>query len=380
VVIKGGRLVDPSQGSDTIQDVAITNGKVKAVEKSIPSADAKRVVNARGMIVTPGWVDLHVHIAWGSSHYGIEPDSTCLNRGVTTALDLGSTGAFTFMSFRRLILERAKTRLFALLNISSGGMISPKVGDNEDLDFLDPELCAKTIDANRDLLLGVKVRLTKALVGNNGLVPLDRAREAADAVKLPLTVHPNNPSGTLKEILGKLKAGDVVTHCFHGNQEGILGDDRKIKPEVWDARQRGVLFDVGHGRGSFSFPVVEAALSQGLKPFSISSDLHYYNLYGPVFDQATTLTKFLYLGMALPEVIRMTTTNPAQAMGKGDTLGTLKPGAEGDVTICNIESGSFTLTDSNGVSRVAKERIVPVAALRNGRLFRAGRVSPCVEL
>ncbi|MCL4535211.1 MAG: amidohydrolase/deacetylase family metallohydrolase [Bacteroidetes bacterium] len=374
LLVKGGRLIDPAQDIDGVRDVAIANGKVVAVEPSLPAQQAKRVLDASGKVVTPGWVDLHVHVYWGVSHYGIEPDATCLGRGVTTAVDLGSAGANTFPAFRRFIMERARTRLYAFLNISSAGMISEAVGENEELRFLNPELAVRVVNANRDLLMGIKVRVSRSYVGSSGLEPLSRARQAADAVRLPLAVHPNDPDGTLGDILSSLNAGDILTHCFHGRAQGILDAEGKVRPEVWDAVQRGVLFDVGHGRGSFSFPVVERALEQGLVPYSISSDLHTYSLYGPVFDQATTLSKFLYLGLSLPEVVRLTTTNPARAIGKGDTLGTLKPGAEGDVTICELVEGRVHLEDCEGNTRVGRQRIVPLTAVRNGRVYRAGRV------
>lgn len=378
LLVKGGRLIDPAQDIDGIRDVAIANGRVAAVGPSLPTGQAKHVIDASGKIVTPGWVDIHVHVYWGVSHYGIEPDTSCLNCGVTTAVDLGSAGANTFPTLRRFIMEQAKTRLYAFLNISSAGMISSAVGENEELRFLDPEFAVRVANANRDLIAGIKVRMTRNIVGSSGLEPIRRARQAADTAKLPLAVHPNDPDGTINDILSSLKAGDILTHCFHGRAQGILDEQGKVKPEVWDAVQRGVLFDVGHGRGSFSFPVVERALEQGLQPYSISSDLHIYSLYGPVYDQATTLSKFLYLGMSLPEIIRLTTINPAIAIGKGDSLGSLKPGAEGDVTICDIANEQVTFRDSEGNTRVGRQRIVPLTAIRNGRVHQAGRVRSCI--
>ncbi len=378
LLIKGGRLIDPSQDIDGPQDVAIAYGKVAAVAPDLPAEQAKQVLDATGKIVSPGWVDIHTHIYWGVSHYGIEPDTACLNRGVTTAVDLGSAGASTFPTLRRFIMEKAKTRLFAFLNISSAGMIMEGVGENEELRFLNVDQAVRMVNANRDLITGIKVRMTRRYVGPSGLEPMARARAAADAVRLPVAVHPNDPDGTLNDILSPLRAGDIITHCFHGKAQGILDANGKVRPEVWDAVQRGVLFDVGHGRGSFSFEVCEKAMEQGLHPYSISSDLHTYSLYGPVFDQATTLSKFLQMGLPLPEIIRMTTINPAKAIDKGHALGTLAPGAEGDVTIFEVQPQQMDFVDCEGNHRAGRERIVPLLAIRNGQVHEAGKVESCI--
>ncbi len=379
LLVRGGRLIDPSQGMDGQYDVAVTNGMVTAVGPNLPTAQAGRIIDAAGRIVTPGWIDLHVHVYWGVSHYGIEPDISCLNWGVTTAVDLGSAGARTFPAFRRLILDRAKTRLYAFLNISSIGMISPAVGENEDMRWLDTELAAKTLEASRDSLLGIKVRISRRLIASNGLEPLFRARAAATATHTPLVVHPSDPDGTLKDVLAVLQPGDVYTHCFHGSEGGLLDEQGRVRPEAWEATERGVRFDVGHGRGSFSFPVAERALEQGFMPFSISSDLHFYNINGVVRDQATTLSKFLLLGMSLPEVVRLTTTNPARVLGKEGTIGTLRVGAQGDITISELVEGHFEFQDSKGNIRTGRERLVPRATIHGGRLYRAGRVRPCLQ-
>src|SRR5262249_23015095 len=218
---------------------------------------------------------------------------------------------------------------------------------------------------------GVKARLSRELVGQNARAALVIARETAEAARLPLMVHPGDTPITLEEILRSLRAGDVLTHCYHGREEGVL-DQGRVRPEAREAVERGVIFDVGHGRGSFSFATARGGLAQGLLPGTISSDLHVYNVDGPVFDLATTMSKFLALGVRLVDVVRMTTAAPALAVGAADMIGTLRPGAEADVTLLRIESGSFTLTDSHDESLVAEQRLVPVHVVRKGVIRPAG--------
>lgn len=378
LIVKGGRVIDPAQGIDGPMDVAIGGGKVAAVAPSIPASQTKQVVDAAGKIVTPGWIDLHVHCFWGVSTFGIDPDLHFLNRGVTTVVDMGSAGAQTWPAFRRFIIEQAKTRIIAFLHISTGGLISRTVLESNNIRMLMPDQAVEVASANRDIILGIKVRLTKNIVGSNGLKPLYLARQAADALGSQLAVHPNNPDGTLEEILSQLKPGDVLTHCFHGTPNGILDGNGRVKAAVWGAVQRGVYLDVGHGFGSFAFPVVESALEQGLKPHSISTDLHAYSLYTTAFDQATTLSKFLYLGLPFPEIIRMTTANPARIIGREGTLGTLAPGAEADVTICEVQDTRCTFVDCRGNTREACQRIVPLGVVRAGQYYRCGEVPPLV--
>ena len=365
MLIRGGRVLDTLQGLDDVRDVRIEGGRIAAVASDLQPAAGEEVLDARGLLVTPGLIDLHVHVFPGASHYGIEADTHCLATGTTTVVDAGSAGALTFGAFRKYVIEVSDTRILPFLNIGATGMLSPDVGELEDLRFVDKKKALQTIEANRGLIRGVKARLSRELVGQNARAALLIARETAEAARLPLMVHPGDTPITLDEILGALRPGDVLTHCYHGREEGVL-DQGRVRPEARQAAERGVIFDVGHGRGSFSFATARGALAQGLAPATISSDLHIYNVAGPVFDLATTMSKFLALGLSLTEVVRMTTAAPARVIGAADTIGTLRPGAEADVTLLRIESGSFTLTDSHGESLVAGERLVPVHIVRNG--------------
>ena len=370
LLIKGGTVIDPSQGLNAARDVALSDGKVAAVEEGISEGLAQEVLDASGLIVTPGLLDLHVHVYWGVSHYGIEPDPGNVERGVTTALDVGSAGARTFPAFRRYVLERAKTRLYALLNISAMGMISPNIGELEDLRWADVGEAVEAGRANRDYVLGIKARLSTIVAGDHDVDALRRAVEAAEALNGLVMIHVGGTRTPLEELTAMLRPGDVVTHAFHGRDYGVLDDSGRVLDGIVEAQRRGIVFDIGHGAGSFSFEVAEKAMSQGLFPGNISSDLHFYNVEGPVFDQVTTLSKFLHLGMALEEVIRLSTVTTATTMGMADRLGTLRVGAEGDVTVMRLDEGRFPLTDSMGVSVDAQRRLSHVKTVRGGRIYR----------
>jgi dihydroorotase len=368
VLIQGGTVVDPGQGLSATRDVRLEGGRVAEVGERLGPRPGDPVVDARGRLVVPGLIDLHVHVFWGASHYGIEPDPHCLLTGTTTVVDAGSAGAHTFPAFRRYVIEVAATRILPFLNIGATGMLSPDVGELEEIRHIDRAAALRTIEAHRDLIRGVKVRLSRELVGANARVALHAALEVAEAARLPVMVHVGDTPVPLAEILAELRAGDVLTHTYHGREEGILDGRGTVIAAARQAAGRGVLFDVGHGKGSFSFAVARRALAQGFRPGTISSDLHVYNRRGPVFDLATTMTKFLHLGLALDEVIEMTTAAPARALGEERTLGTLRPGAGADVTLLALDEGPVSLEDALGEQVTATRRLSPVGVIRNGRL------------
>lgn len=338
----------------------------------IDPASAQEVMNCAGYIVAPGLIDLHVHVFPGVSHYGIEPDPHCIARGVTTAVDAGSAGADTFPGFRKYVIEASATRLFATLNISSQGMLNAEIGELHDIRFANVPRALQTIEANRDRILGVKVRLTRhSLVSEEaGICPLHLAREAADAAGLPIMVHPQDAwTDSLDDILAVMGKGDILTHCFHAMPCGIFDEKRRIRSTVWDAVERGVIFDVGHGAGSFDWGVAETALEQGFLPQTISSDLHIYNVNGPVHDLATTVSKFLHLGLSLDDALAKVTAIPAGVMGMADAIGTLHVGVWGDVVVLQLEEGSFPLVDSAGVTRTGRHMLSPRAVIRQGQVY-----------
>jgi dihydroorotase len=371
LLLAGGTVVDPSQSLHARKDVGISQGRIALVEDSIPIARARRVVDCHDLIVTPGLVDLHVHVYEGASHYGIEVDSTCLATGATTVLDLGSAGAWTFAGFRRQVIDVAQTKVYALLNLSTTGMISPIVGELEDIRNVDNALTARVARANRDVVLGIKLRMSTPLVGENGAEALRLARELCDDLKVPLVIHPGNSEVSIVQILEHMVAGDVLTHAYHGHSEGILDENGKVRSEFRAAADRGVVFDVGHGRGSFSWDVAERAIGQGFVANTISSDLHVYNLHGPVFDLATTVMKFVHLGLSLDEALARATLHSARAMGIAGEVGGLRVGMAGDVAAFELQEGQFDFRDSADVVRTARQRLVPRVVVKSGRVVRS---------
>jgi dihydroorotase len=373
LLIRGGRVLDPSQGIAAEQDVAISGRTIARLAANIPQSEARQVLDARGKIVTPGLIDIHVHVYDGVAPLGIPADPNCIAKGVTTVVDAGSAGAHTFPGLRKYVINVVDTRVYALLNISVVGQ-STLSNDNPhgellDLRYANPKLAVRTIEKNRDVILGVKVRLTRNIAGDHDLEALGLAREAADAVGLPLMVHIGGTRSPLPAILAMLKKGDVITHSFRGSPGGILDDRGRILKEVRKAVADGVHLDVGHGAGSFSFDTAEKALGQELLPGTISSDVHQFNVNGPVFDLATTLSKFMHLGMTLQQVIERTTVNPAQTFGFPKGLGTLREGAEADVAVFALHEGKFDFVDSVGAHRIGTQKLVPVATVKTGRIY-----------
>ncbi|RIK41548.1 MAG: amidohydrolase/deacetylase family metallohydrolase [Chloroflexi bacterium] len=379
LVVRGGRVIDPAQGLDAHCDVAIVRGRIAAVGQNLAELGVRDgVVDAHGLIVTPGMVDLHTHVYWGVPPLGIEPDPNCLARGVTTAVDAGSAGADTFPAFRRYIIDVSATRIVAMLHISSIGMARDDqaggVGELEDIRWAKVERAIDVARAHSDIIMGIKVRLQSDMVGNDPeqcREALRRTQAAAHAIGKPAMVHVGGTTIPLDEILGALNTGDTVTHCYHARSEGVLDERGKVRTSVKRAIEKGINFDVGHGRGSFDFNVARRALDQGLLPGTISSDIHAWNIAGPVYDLATTASKFLHLGLPLHEVLRRVTINPATAVGMAGRIGTLAPGADADLSLLRLAEGEWPFEDSHGHVELGGTRLEPVSVVR------AGKVYPC---
>ena len=377
LLIKNGTLIDAAQGIHARQDIGFANGHVAAVSDDIPTSEAREVLDANGCFVTPGLIDLHVHVFYGVSHFGIEPDSTCLAHGATTVVDAGSAGADTFPGFRKYVIDVSDTRILAQLNISSQGMLTQEIGELENPDYADVGKACRMIEAHRDIILGVKVRLTReSIVGARaGMLPLHRAREAADAAGLPLMVHPQDAwCQSIDDILAVMGKRDILTHCFHDMPCGILDENGKIRDSVHAALERGVIFDVGHGAGSFSWDVVNKAMAQGVEPTTISSDLHVYNVDGPVYDLVNVVNKFLYLGMPLDDALAKVTSVPADTILMPGEVGTLAVGAWGDAVVFELREGAFELVDARGQSRIGTQKLEPIVVVKSGRVYRQKRI------
>lgn len=374
LLIRNGHVIDPAAQLNERRDIAVHGGRIAAVLPPGASADAQRSVDVAGKYVVPGLIDFHVHVFPGVSHFGIEADPSCLARGVTSVLDFGTAGGLIFGGFRRYVIDEAQTRVFALLHIAGQGLISspgtlPGLGELHDLRYCNVENVEKVVAEHRDVIVGIKIRCTANLAenGQNEAEGLDRARQAADRVGLPLVVHSPNSSLSIGHVLDRLKRGDVLTHCFHGKRCGLVDADLKLLPEAKAALERGVLLDVGHGVASFDFRVARALLEQGVMPDFISSDIHFYNVHGPVFDLVTTMDKFLHLGMKLPDIIRRTTELPAKFLHREGELGTLQVGALADITVLELQDLEFPLTDSEGRVEIGKQHLEPTHVYRSGR-------------
>lgn len=376
LTITDGRVLDPGQGLDTTATITTGDGLITGIAESSPGQPAPvpsgDVIDAAGLILVPGLVDLHTHLYEGVSHYGVDPDTHCLARGVTTAADAGSAGAQTFPGLRRFIIDPAATQIFAFLNIAVQGMISSLVGELEDPRWGSPGQAVARGREHSDTVVGIKVRLGHQMVGNDPEPAMRMARAAADELGLPVMVHVIDMRPTVTWLLAHLKPGDIVTHSFHGNEGGILSPDGRLVPGLLAARERGVIFDVGHGAGSFSYRVARSAIAQDFPPATISSDLHAHNADGPVWDQATTLSKLLHVGMDLPAVIHATTTAPARALGKGDSIGALAPGRTADITALELRTGHWSLPDAAGNTETIERLLVPRFVVRAGTVHHLG--------
>ena len=364
LLITGGDVLDPAAGINGKFDVAIAGGRIAAIEPSIDPARADRTIDASGQIVTPGLVDLHTHIYWGVTYWGIEADPVAARTGVTTWLDVGSAGAYTFPGFRRYIAEPNRVRTFCLLNLSSIGLVAPS-WEFQNPNHWDVDLAEKIVNDNRDIILGIKARIDSKTTRGVGIAPLGKARELADRVGLPLMTHIGIAPPAIEEVLEWLRPGDILTHCFTGHDMRLIDDDGQVLPHLRALHEAGVVLDVGHGTGSFAYATAEAMLGEGMKPDVISSDIHQTAIQGPMFDLPTTLSKFLNLGMSLEEVIACATVNAARAM-RLDSVGTLAPGSAADIAIFALEKGDFRFYDIEMNERPGDRMLVNTLTMIDG--------------
>jgi dihydroorotase len=368
--LRGGRVIDPSQKLDTVADVAFSGGKVAKVGKDLKGDAGTDTRDVSHHIVTPGLIDLHTHVYWGGTSLGIDAEDFCRRSGVTTAVDTGSAGPGNFMGFRKHVIEKSEVRILAYLHVSFAGIyaFSPRVmvGESEEIRLLAPIDAAEVASANRDIIVGIKVRVGAHASGRSGTVPLDIALQVAEEVGMPVMAHIDHPPPSYEEVIERLRPGDVLTHAFRPFPNSPATAQGTVKRAVLDARQRGVLFDIGHGKGSFAFKTARAMLANGFFPDTISSDVHTLCINGPAFDQVTTMSKFLCMGMPLPDVIAASTVNAAFAL-KRPELGSLKPGSVGDATIISIKEGRFDYVDVVGEHLTGNHKIASEGVVIAGR-------------
>jgi dihydroorotase len=367
LVLKGGRLIDPSQGLDKVSDIAFAGGKVAAIGDGLVGKDVRDVA---GKIICPGLIDLHTHVYWGGTSLGVEAELLARTGGVTTFVDAGSAGPGNFHGFRRYVIEPSPVRILPYLNVSFPGIFAfsktVMVGESSDMRLLDAREAVRVAREHKDLVLGIKVRVGKSASGDSGIMPLDIALDAAEETGLPLMAHLDAPPPAGHEVVSRLRKGDILTHCFRPFPNAPVRSNGKVREEILAARQRGVLFDIGHGSGSFGFGTTRGMLAAGFLPDVISSDVHLLSIEGPAFDLLTTMSKFLCLGVDLPTVIKLATANAAAAIKRPD-LGTLKLGSLGEATVIDLKAGTFDYADSIGERMMGDKRLLSAGVVLAGR-------------
>jgi dihydroorotase len=373
LLLKNATVIDPSQGLEGGFDVAIQDGKIAALSASI-TEPAQQTIDLSGKVLTPGWIDIHAHVFAGATTWGIHADALCLATGVTTVVDAGSPGWANFLAFHDHIAAPARTQILTFVHISGIGLTYGPVGEMLDMDYADPDRTAYTIHSYPEVCVGVKVRLATRLVGENGVEPLRQAVKAAEMVDTPVMVH-MGAGVTVADTLAELRSGDIVTHCYRGDGDATLGDtildaQGNIRAEVQKARQQGILFDVGHGGGSFLFETAKKALSQNFLPDVISTDIHTGSFNDPVYGLPETASKLLNLGISLPDIVNQTTTAAAKSIGRENELGTLRVGTVADLAAYEIQEGEFRFHDVRDNLEIGQKNIQPFLTVRAGKVYR----------
>lgn len=367
LVLKGGRVMDPSSNLDRIADVAFDGDRLAAIGEGL---EGREIRNVSGAIVTPGLIDLHTHVYWGGTSLSVEADNYARRCVATTLVDAGSAGPGNFEGFRAHVIEPANVRILSLIHISFAGIFafSPTimVGESQDMRLMAGKEAAQVAADHPDLIVGVKVRVGRYTSGANGIEPLRLALEVAEAAGLPLMAHIDEPDPQYEEVVHLLRRGDILTHCFRPAPNAPVDDAGRLKAGMAEARARGVIFDVAHGMGAFSWPVARAAMAAGFPPDTISSDVHTLCVDGPAWDLLRTMNKLLALDMPLPEVIRAATETPARAI-RSETLGRLAPGGPGDASVIRVVDEDVQLEDVRGELLTFGQRLLPKGRVLGGR-------------
>jgi dihydroorotase len=368
LLIKGGHVIDPKNGRSGKYDVALQGSRIAKVAPNIPATQAARVANAEGLYVVPGLIDIHAHVYAGTGvkaltgDSSVYPDGFSFRSGVTTMVDAGSSGWRNFEDFRQRVIDRAQTRVLAFVNIVGNGM-SPS-GENDNAE-MQASQAAAIATKHKDIVVGFKT----AHYAGEGWPSIDGAIAAARAAGTPIMVDFGylTLDRNLRTLLGdKMRAGDIYTHCYSGHR-GELGEDGKVNQAFVTGRKRGVIFDVGHGGGSFYWNIASPITEQGFWPDSISTDLHTGSMNAGMKDMTNVMSKMLTLGASLDDVIKMSTWNPAKQI-KRPELGNLDEGAEADITVLNLEQGKFGFIDSAGASRTGARRLTAELTIRAGKI------------
>lgn len=375
IVLRGGRVLDERNGVDGVFDVAITAGKIAAVGKDLATAGAK-VEDVTGSIVAPGLIDIHTHVYHKATSLSVDPGFIARRSACTTLVDAGSAGAGNYDGFRDYVMIHSPYRIFAFLNISFPGIFGfdkdVSIGEATARSMLPVHRCIEKIEANRDRIIGVKVRIGGIVTGDLGLGALELALEAAEAVGLPLMTHIGTAPPSYADVVDMLRPGDILTHCYRPDPNSAIGPDGKVIDAVLKARERGVLFDIAHGMGAFGYESTEAALKDGFPPDLISSDVHVIAVEGPGYDLLHTMSKLLNCGLSLPEVIGMSANRPALAIRKPE-LGHLGVGAPADITVLKQYDSNYVFQDVVGKRRQGSSLLQPVSVYLGGKSMEVSR-------
>jgi dihydroorotase len=371
VLLRGGRVIDPSQGLDRICDLRFRDGVVAEIGERLEAGARTDVRDVTGQVVTPGLIDLHTHVYWGGTSIGVDAVELARRSATAVFVDAGTAGPANFPGFRRHVIEPAlPVRILPLLNLSFAGIFAfsrtVMVGESEDLRLLDMKECVRVAREHADLVVGIKVRVGRGASGSAGLAPLDMALEVAEELGLPLMAHLDHPPPSRLDVVSRLRRGDILTHCFRPFPNAPSAPGGGVRPEIRAARERGVIFDIGHGSGSCGFATSRAMLAAGFLPDVISSDVHVLSIDGPAFDLLHTLAKFHALGMDLPALVACATVNAARAIRRPE-LGTLAPGIGADASVFEVVREPTRYTDVVGEQVLGDARFVARGLVLAGR-------------
>lgn len=375
LVVRNGRLFDPGAGLDVVADIGVRLGRIAAIGATLPGRPASmsyppnlgtQEVDANGLYVAPGFIDIHAHVYTGVCPLTVPADETSSRSGVTTVVSAGDAGANTIGGFRHLVVERNRTRVLAFLHISSVGLACWPAGESVQLDMLDCDRALRAIAENADIIVGIKVRETAPdVVGDNGLEPLRRALEVGRETNLPVMCHIGNTPEVLTSVLDLLRPGDILTHCFTSSSNTLV-EHGAIVRGAREALDRGVVFDIGHGFGSFDFTVAELAVSEGIWPTTISTDIHSLSAASTMKDLPFTMSKMLTLGMALKDVVTAVTSRPAQVIGREHEIGSIAVGRVADLTLFDVVEGETMCGDAYGNERAMSSQVRVRGTIRAG--------------
>lgn len=370
LLIKNGRVIDPKNKIDAKMDVAIADGKISKVAKDIPAAQSKKVVDAAGLLVTPGFIDIHTHVFVGSKPdifadgiYSVSADDFSFKSGVTTVVDAGTSGWRNFPTFKANVIDKSQTRILAFINIAGSGMVGSPA--QEDISDMNAQMTALTIQKYPEIIVGVKI----GHYDGKDWAPFDRALEAGNVAGVPLFVECHLPGYSLEDQLNKMRPGDIITHSYEKITErlSVVDDQGKVRPYVMEAKKKGVLFDVGHGGYGFWFSEAVPSFQQGLLPNTFGSDLHRFSMNSGMKSMLNIMSKYLNMGMTINDIIQRATWNAAQSI-KHEELGTLSEGAVADIAVISILNGNFGFIDAGGNKITGTQKLESELTVRAGKI------------